>query len=554
MKTTPPRLLVYPILIIGLLLNACTSMATEVATFTPTLTPSPTRTQLPPTITPTAAPTLAHFSDPMKGIVYFPAAWGGDSRPEVEWALQNLFIPTGANWIRLHLECQQETARSTQVTCDESMSISDEIYVQLVKSAHQMGLRVMSEQIIYVANDPEGHWAGDIGKFYTEEKWAEWFESFGTMILHYAELAEKADTDYLVIGSELESTTLRTTEWLDLIQKVRQVYHGRITIALDQKEFLQQAQFWGALDSIGVHPYFMYLPGVQDPSVEQLKQAFAPDAKFLEDLSAKWGKPILITELGVWSVDKYTQDYNYIDQSNQVDLQEQTNYYQAIFETFWGRDWVQGIFCYAIEGGSNYAEPLNIHNDFIRKPAENVIRSFFGAPPFPTPTAVVPPPAEFINIEMIYDNQVNPNWIPNPPFGDPNAGDFDQNVIAVNGNAVMITLPTWQALDFRNDSVDWSKYQWLDFDIYLDAPANTIPLDLTVTLRDTGYQGSPFRVELSNSQFIDGGKQKIGVWQHVQIPLDVFGPLLSHYGIISISNWRTDPIVIYVDNLQLRGR
>ena len=118
----------------------------------------------------------------------------------------------------------------------------------------------------------------------------------------------------------------------------------------------------------------------------------------------------------------------------------------------------------------------------------------------------------------------------------------------------MITLPTWQALDFRNDSVDWSKYQWLDFDIYLDAPANTIPLDLTITLRDTDYQGSPFRVELSNSQFIEGGKQKIGVWQHVQIPLDVFGPLLSHYGIISISNWRTDPVVIYVDNLQLRGR
>jgi len=183
-----------------------------------------------------------------------------------------------------------------------------------------------------------------------------------------------------------------------------------------------------------------------------------------------------------------------------------------------------------------------------------VIRSFFGAPPFPTPTAVLPPPAEFINIEMIYDNHVDPNWIPNPPFGDPNAGDFDQNVIAVNGNAIMITLPTWQALDFRNDSVDWSKYQWLDFDIYLDAPANTIPLDLTVTLRDTGYQDSPFRVELSNSQFIEGGKQKIGVWQHVQIPLDVFGPLLSHYGIISISNWRTDPVVIYVDNLQLRGR
>ena len=129
MKTMPLRLFVYPILIIGLLLNACGSTVTEVAPLTPTQAPSPTQTQtqLPPTITSTATPTLAPFSDPMKGIVYFPAAWGGDSRPEVEWALRNLFIPTGANWIRLHLACQQETTRTTQVTCDESMSVSDEI-------------------------------------------------------------------------------------------------------------------------------------------------------------------------------------------------------------------------------------------------------------------------------------------------------------------------------------------------------------------------------------------------------------------------------------------
>ena len=108
MNTMLPRLLVYPTLIVGLLLNACTSTATEVAPITPTRTPLPTQTQLPPTITPTATPTLASFSDPMKGIVYFPAAWGGDSRPEVEWTLQNLFIPTGANWIRLHPQARRK--------------------------------------------------------------------------------------------------------------------------------------------------------------------------------------------------------------------------------------------------------------------------------------------------------------------------------------------------------------------------------------------------------------------------------------------------------------
>jgi len=55
-----------------------------------------------------------------------------------------------------------------------------------------------------------------------------------------------------------------------------------------------------------------------------------------------------------------------------------------------------------------------------------------------------------------------------------------------------------------------------------------------VELRDSGYGPSPFRVELLQSQFIEGGEIKPGTWQHVRIPLDVFGPLLSDYNDISI--------------------
>ena len=68
---------------------------------------------------------------------------------------------------------------------------------------------------------------------------------------------------------------------------------------------------------------------------------------------------------------------------------------------------------------------------------------------------------------------------------------------------------------------------------------------------------SPFKVELLQSQFIEGGKIEPGNWQHVRIPLDVFGPLLSHYGIISIdrpgANTENKPVRIYVDNVVLRG-
>ena len=68
---------------------------------------------------------------------------------------------------------------------------------------------------------------------------------------------------------------------------------------------------------------------------------------------------------------------------------------------------------------------------------------------------------------------------------------------------------------------------------------------------------SPFKVELLQSQFIESGKLEPGSWQHVQIPLDVFGPRLSQYGMISIDrpgHGSNTPLMIYVDNVTLRGK
>jgi hypothetical protein len=67
-----------------------------------------------------------------------------------------------------------------------------------------------------------------------------------------------------------------------------------------------------------------------------------------------------------------------------------------------------------------------------------------------------------------------------------------------------------------------------------------------------------FKVEFLQSQFIEGGRLQPRTWQHVRIPLDVFGPLLSNYGTISIDRppaGRGDaPLIVYVDNVILSGK
>ncbi|MFT3892068.1 MAG: glycosyl hydrolase [Anaerolineales bacterium] len=549
------------VLLIVALLSSCGPSETNSPEPSPTVIESTTTSTVAPTVTliPTLAstptPTLVPMDDFMKGLVYFPAGWGGDNRPETEWILKNIVLPTGANWIRIHFGCLQDGIESTEVYCNTQTEMTDQAYIHLVEMAHRQGIRVMFEHYIDSSGWSES-WSGEIGRKYNEEQWAAWFTSYSKMILHYAQLAENAGTDYLIISSELESTTLREKEWRSLIAQVREVYHGKVSMAYSEESSLQSVQFWDALDAITVHPYYLDLPGVTDPTAAQLTEAFTPRANRLEALSKKWNKPILITEIGFPSVHTITKNYN-IPSSNQIDLQEQTDLFQAVFNTFYGKDWVAGIFWYAFEGGSNYAEPWNPHFAYIGKPAENVIRSFYGAPPMPTPTPVLFPEAPLPATEIIYDDGLNSHWGNYPPEGDPVNIKLKQSDIAVSGNAIQVNLLTFWSLDFRNDMVDWDKYQWLDFDLYAD-PKDPHAYTLGVSLRDTSYYPSLFKVELLQSQFIEGGKLQPKTWQHVRIPLDVFGPQLSRYVIISIDRpaaGRTnEPLTVYVDNVILSGK
>jgi len=229
-----------------------------------------------------------------------------------------------------------------------------------------------------------------------------------------------------------------------------------------------------------------------------------------------------------------------------------------VFNAFYGKEWLGGIFWYAFEGGSNFAEPWNIHNNYINKPAEDVIRSFYGAAPRPTATPVVYPQETLRAVEVIYDDRLHTGWGNYPPDGDPSKIDLAQTEVAVEDSAIAIDLYHFWTLDFRNNDTAWWRYQWLEFDLYVSPKNLPKVYTIGVTLRDTNYQPSLFKVELLQSQFIEGGKIVPGTWQHVRIPLDVFGPLLSDYDIISIdrpgASAPNQPVRIYVDNVVLRGK
>jgi len=54
----------------------------------------------------------------------------------------------------------------------------------------------------------------------------EWFESYKSFMLHYAELSAKYNVELLCIGTELSNTTTARwrAEWVDIINEIRKIY------------------------------------------------------------------------------------------------------------------------------------------------------------------------------------------------------------------------------------------------------------------------------------------------------------------------------------------
>lgn len=163
------------------------------------------------------------------------------------------------------------------------------------RRARELGLATALKPHIWI----RGSWPGEVAMA-SDEEWAAWFADYGAFMLHYAELAEREGMEMLAVGTELRmATATRESDWRELIGRVRQRYHGRLTYAANWDE-MEHVPFWDAVDLIGVNAYFPLSPTAGDdaPTVAALVAAWAPWRARLEALAARHGKRILFTEAG----------------------------------------------------------------------------------------------------------------------------------------------------------------------------------------------------------------------------------------------------------------
>jgi hypothetical protein len=106
----------------------------------------------------------------------------------------------------------------------------------------------------------------------------------------------------------------------------------------------------------------------------------------LANITTKWKKPLIFTEIGYCSGD--------CPNGPGINIQHQTNHYKAVFEVFSKkRDWFQGLFWWNWLTDPAFGGVYNYCRSPQGKPAEELVRTKFGgvaAPPTPEFPPVCP--------------------------------------------------------------------------------------------------------------------------------------------------------------------
>ncbi len=264
----------------------------------------------------------------------------------------------------------QAHAQATEIAPDPELSLPDTDLIRLLRRLRAAGLRAYVRPLVDLK---DGRWRGEIS-LERETDWSAWFQSYERFITHYAQIAAREGAALFFVGVELERTVAREQQWRAVIQRVREVFGGALTYSANWDGY-EDVPFWDALDYVGINAYFD-LDVEAEPTVEALVRAWQPWVVRLDDFAARVGLPILFTEAGVRSVagaSRHPWDWRL---EIPISLQEQANYYEALFRVFWRKPWLAGVYIWAwLPGLGGPKDPSYTPAD---KPAAKILARWYG--------------------------------------------------------------------------------------------------------------------------------------------------------------------------------
>ncbi len=240
---------------------------------------------------------------------------------------------------------------------------------------HSQGLKVMIKPHIWIGN---GDFTGNI-VMSSEEDWRKFEVNYEEYILLYAQVAADENVELFCVGTELfEFANERSEFWEQLIIKVRKIYKGKLTYA-ENWDKVEDVEFWGELDFIGVDAYFPLSEG-KSPNLEELRSSWKPHKSQLRDLSNKYDRKVLFTEYGYRNTNYATkQPWESSRKETSLNYDLQSNALMAMYQEFWREDWFSGGFLWKWFHNHEQAGGMQ-NNQFTpqNKPALEVVKGFYG--------------------------------------------------------------------------------------------------------------------------------------------------------------------------------
>ncbi len=303
----------------------------------------------------------------IKGVTFGPFAHRGSfENKEAFESLDNLKNRTGADFIILVPNGIQETPQSETISYTTEATMSDEELTAMIEYAHKIGLRVALKP---TANCKNGTWRAHINFFdkdvHCEPKWSNWFASYTDFQLHFAKLAEKTGCEMFIAGCEMVMSERRADEWRKLIADIKTVYSGPVSYNTDKYQE-DNVTWWDCVDVISSSGYY------------PLKD-WEKELDRIEAVVKKFNKPFFFAECGCMSTEGSSKVPNDWSVRGEVSLQEQADWYTAMFTACKKRDWLKG-FCLWDWAWKQYPEcKAESHGgyDIYLKPAEKIVKDFY---------------------------------------------------------------------------------------------------------------------------------------------------------------------------------
>ncbi len=285
----------------------------------------------------------------------------------------------GGNWVSITPFGRVADSHATSISMSFEVPFAHNrtAVSSAIAQAHAEGLRVMLVPHLWVES---GDWRGLINPG-EQAHWRSWARSYETFVTNWARVAEHAHADLFAVGIELRSwvTTEHASSFLPIIKRIRSVYRGPLTYASNWDDS-EDTVIWGDLDFIGINAFYPLAPH-SNASYDEIANNAAERVARVNELAARWNKPVVFTEFGYTTrKDTTLRPWEWPEALSDVSIDEraQAEGYRAILAASIHQPWVAGLFVWRL-----YADPDDVTQEpefgfsFRGKLAELELRDAF---------------------------------------------------------------------------------------------------------------------------------------------------------------------------------